>query len=146
MVAFFVFKAVRSSVADTPTKGTQKYLIIDGVELPTPSSYEYTEADFDSSDSTRTETGILVRKRIRHGVHTVKGKWNAITTEELNVILKAVEPVWVTVKAFSPKVTTGDRMVTYKGYAQATRTSTIILPRYNSRETLWSIECSFIEQ
>ena len=133
-------------MAEIPTKGIQKYLIINGVELPTPSSYEYTEADFDSSDSTRTETGILVRKRIRRGVHTVKAKWNTITTEQLNVILKAVEPVWVTVKAFSPKVTTGDRMVTYTGYAQGTRTSTIILPKYNSRETVWSFECSFIEQ
>lgn len=133
-------------MANTPTKGTQKYLIIDGVELPTPSSYEYTEADFDSSDSTRTETGVLVRKRIRRGVHTVKGKWSAITTEELNIILKAVEPVWVTVQAFSPKMTTGNRMVTYKGYAQATRTSAVVLPRYYSGKTLWSFECSFIEQ
>lgn len=144
ILAFFVLGG--DNVVDIPTTGIQKYLIINGVEMPTPSSYEYTEADFDSSDSTRTETGVLVRKRIRRGVHTIKCKWSAITTEQLNIILKAIEPVWVTVKAFSPKVETGDHLVTFTGYAQATRTSTVILPRYNARETLWSIECSFIEQ
>lgn len=124
----------------------QVYLKIDGVTMPTPSSYDYIEADFDSSDSTRTETGVLVRKRIRRGVHSPKFKWSALTTDQLNTILDAIEPVWITVSVFSPKKLTGDRMVTFTGYAQATRTATVVLPRKNSIDTLWSFECSFIEQ
>lgn len=124
----------------------QIYLKIDGEIMPTPSSYDYVEADFDSSDSTRTETGMLVRKRIRRGVLSPKFKWKGITTEELNTILAAIEPTWIEVSVFSPKETSGDHMVTFTGYAQATRTSSVVLPREDTQETLWSFECSFIQQ
>lgn len=130
----------------TPTKGTQIYLKIDGVTMPTPSSYEYIEADFDSPDSTRSETGVLNRDRIRRGVLSPKFKWNAITTKQLRKILDAVEPTWIEVTIFSPKATNSSHTETFTGYAQATRTSSVILPRYNSQETLWSFECSFIER
>lgn len=124
----------------------QIYLKINGVAMPTPTKYEYTEADFDSPDSTRSETGVLNRDRIRRGVLSPKFKWNALTTEQLNTILTAIEPTWITISVFSPKATSGDRMVTFTGYAQATRTSSVILPRYDPQETLWSFECSFIQR
>lgn len=124
----------------------QTYLKINGVKMPTPSEYDYVEADFDSSDSTRTETGVLVRKRIRRGVLSPKFKWKALTTEQLNTLLKAIEPTWIQVTIFSPKVTSGDRLVTFTGYAQATRTSSVVLPKNDPGETLWSFECSFIQQ
>ena len=127
-------------------KGTQIYLKIGGVTMPTPSSYEYIEADFDSPDSLRSEMGILNRDRIRRGVLSPKFKWDAITTAQLNTILTAIEPTWITGSVFSPKSTSADHLVTFTGYAQATRTSSIILPRDNSQETLWSFECSFIQQ
>lgn len=129
-----------------PTKGTQIYLKINGVTMPTPSSYDYVEADFDSPDSTRSETGVLNRDRIRRGVLSPKFKWQGITTEQLNTILTAIEPTWITVTIFSPKSASADRLVTFTGYAQATRTSSVVLPRFNSQETLWSFECSFIER
>lgn len=118
--------------------------------LPTPSEYAYTEADFDSPDSTRSETGYLVRKRIRRGVRTIKCKWKAISTEELNVILTAIEPKSMNVYYFDPKTNglaydSETKMNYFNGYAQATRTATIILPRANSSQTLWSLECTFIE-
>lgn len=128
-----------------PTKGVQVYLKLDGVKMPTPSSYEFTEADFDSSDSTRSETGVLIRKRIRRGVHTVLCKWNAITTEDLRIIMNAVKPERIQVNVFDPLSEEEDHMTTYTGYAQATRKATIVIPRYNPMETLWSYECSFIE-
>lgn len=120
------------------------------VTLPTPSEYTYTEADFDSPDSTRSETGYLVRKRIRRGVRTIKCKWKALTTEELNVILTAVEPELIVVHYFDPKTNgltydSETKMNHFNGYAQATRTSAIVLPRANSSQTLWSFECTFIE-
>ena len=128
-----------------PSKGVQKYIRIGTTELPTPSKYDYTEADFDSPDSKRSETGYLNRTRIRRGVHTIKCKWNAITTEQLNLILSAIEPKVLVVSFFDPKSTAEDKISSFNGYAQATRTSTIILPRYDSSQTLWSFECSFIE-
>ena len=124
----------------------QIYLKINDVQMPTPSSYEYVEADFDSPDSTRSETGVHNRDRIRRGVLSPKFTWNTLTTEQLNTILKAVEPTWIQVTIFSPKAASGDHLVTFTGYAQATRTSSVILPRYNSQETLWNFECSFIQQ
>lgn len=127
------------------TKGIQKYIRIGLVDLPTPSEYTYTEADFDSPDSKRSETGILYRRRIRRGVRTIKCKWNAITTEQLNVILIACEPVKINVYYFDPKSTAEDKLSTFSGYAQATRNATIVRPRYDSSQTLWSFECTFIE-
>lgn len=127
------------------SKGVQKYIRFGGVDLPTPSEYAYTEADFDSPDSKRSETGILNRRRIRRGVRTIKCKWKAITTEQLNIILAAIEPVTATVEYFDPKSTAEDKISSFNGYAQATRTATIILPRYDSSQTLWSFECTFIE-
>ena len=127
------------------SKGIQKYIKIGQVELQTPSKYDYTEADFDSPDSKRSETGYLNRTRIRRGVHTIKCTWKAITTEQLNLILAAVEPKVLNIYFFDPKSTEEDKISSFSGYAQATRTATIILPRYDSAQTLWSFECSFIE-
>ncbi len=128
-----------------PVKATQIYLKLDGVKMPTPSKYEYTEADFDSSDSARSETGVLIRKRIRRGVRTIKCTWDTLTTENLNILLKAVEPETLQVEVFTPKSTSADHLEKYTGYAQATRTSSIIIPRINPMDTLWKFECSFIE-
>ena len=118
----------------------QIYLKINGVEMPTPSHYDYVEADFDSSDSTRSETGVLNRDRIRRGVLSPKFKWQAITTEQLNTILTAIEPTWIQVSVFSPKATSSDHLVTFTGYAQAKRSPRVKLPRQNPLETLWSFE------
>lgn len=128
------------------SKGIQKYICIGSDKvLPTPSEYIYTEADFDSPDSKRSETGVLNRRRIRRGVRTIKCKWKAITTEQLNYILVAIEPAIIPVYYFDPKSTAEDKMSIFNGYAQATRNATIVLPRYNSSQTLWSFECTFIE-
>lgn len=121
----------------------QIYLKIDGKEMPTPSSYDYVESDFDSPDSTRSETGILNRVRIRRGVLSPKFKWRAITTEDLKKILTAVKPTWIEVEVYSPL--TG-KLEKFTGYAQATRTSSVVLPREDMSKTRWSFECSFIQR
>lgn len=61
----------------------QIYLKINGVAMPTPTKYEYTEADFDSPDSHRSETGVMIRDPIRFDCHTVKCTWNAIKNTDL---------------------------------------------------------------
>lgn len=137
--------------ATTPSNDNRQiYIKIGDTRLPTPFEYTYTEADFDSPDSTRSETGYLVRKRIRRGVRTIKCKWKAISTEELNVILTAIEPAIINIYYFDPKTNgltynSETKMNFFSGYAQATRTATIVLPRVNSNQTLWSLECTFIE-
>ena len=137
-----------SGTSTASENNRQVYIRVGSTKLPTPSEYTYTEADFDSSDSVRSETGYLFRKRIRRGVRTIKCKWKAISTEELNVILAAVEPAVIMVSYFDPKITDpekSDKLSSFNGYAQATRSATIVLPRANSSQTLWSLECSFIE-
>lgn len=124
----------------------QLYLKIDGVVMPTPSEYEYIEADFDSPDSSRSETGVLNRDRIRQGVLSPRFVWKALTTTQLRKILDAVEPTWIEITIFSPLATNSSHTRTFTGYAQATRKSKIIRPQDNSQETLWSFECSFIER
>lgn len=124
----------------------QKYLKIDGVDMPVPSKYTYVDADLDSEKSSRSETGVANRDRLRAGVRTIKCGWKAISTVELHKILNAIRPVWVQVSAASPMILTGDHMATFTAYAQGTREATIVRQNANFLETLWSFECSFIEQ
>lgn len=115
--------------------------------MPTPSGYDYIEADFDSADSTRSETGVLNRDRIRRAVLSPQFTWQAITTAQLNIILKAVEPERIMVTCFAPKLVNGilDEEHTFEGYAQATRTATVVCPKDDPMETIWKISLSFIE-
>ena len=123
------------------------WLKIDGEKIPTPSGYTYVEADFDSSDTTRSETGVLNRDRIRAGVLSPKFTWQAITTESLSKILKAVEPEKIVVSIFDPKLRNSDTpfMHTFMGYAQATRETSVIRPCDDPLETWWSLSITFIE-
>ncbi len=115
--------------------------------MPTPSGYDYIEADFDSADSTRSETGVLNRDRIRRGVLSPQFTWQAITTKQLNTLLTAIEPERIKVTCFVPKLVNGvlDTEHEFEGYAQATRTATVVCPKDDPMETIWKISLSFIE-
>ena len=43
-------------------------LVIDGVALPTPNEYKVQLNDLDSSDTGRTEDGVMMRNRVREGI------------------------------------------------------------------------------
>ena len=119
------------------------WLKLDGVTMPTPSGYTYVEADFDSPDSTRSETGVLTRDRIRRGVMSPELTWSAITTEQLRTLLNACVPEKISVQIFDPLSSTYTK--TFTGYAQATRKASVVIPRKDPLDTLWSISISFIE-
>lgn len=124
------------------------WLKINGVKMPTPSGFTYVEADFDTEDSVRSNTGILSRNRVRRGVLSPEYTWNAITTAQLNTILAAIEPVAVQVIAFDPKNTNADTTPYQKeftAYAAATRKASVVLPRDDPMDTLWKISIAFIE-
>ncbi len=125
-------------------KGTVNWLTIDEVKMPTPSGYTYVEADFDSSDSKRSETGVLVRDVIRTNVLAPEFTWNAITTVELNKILLAVnQSPRHNITVFDPCAEGYQR--TFEGYAQATRKVSAVLPRKDPRQTLWKLSLTFTE-
>lgn len=128
----------------TATKGTVNWLTIDGVKMPTPSKYAYVEADFDSSDSKRSETGELIRDVIRTNVHSPEFSWNAITTAQLRQLLQAVnKSTRHDITIFDPNETNFQK--TFVGYAQATRKVEALLPRENPNDTLWKLSMTFIE-
>ena len=43
-------------------------LLIDGVALPAPNEYKVQLSDLDSSDTGRTEDGVMLRNRVREGI------------------------------------------------------------------------------
>lgn len=133
-------------MATKPTKGVQIYLKIDGERMPTPTKYEFTEADFDGPNAARSETGIMIRDPIRTDCHTVKCTWSTITTKDLRKIKEKIKgKASVEVEVFSPFDMENGNLLKYTAYVQATRTYGVVLPRYDIKETLWSFECSFIE-
>lgn len=67
-------------------------LTIDGVVLPPPMKYSVEYNDLDSSDTGRTEDGMLHRVRVRHDVVKIKVSWEQVSTETANLILGAIAP------------------------------------------------------
>lgn len=95
------------------------FLTINTTELPTPSAFEVTIQDFDSSESNRNSQGQLFRDRI-----CVKYKlsvtWRVLDAEQMSMILNAISPIFFNVTFFDPKLNdyrtttmyTGDRTPT----------------------------------
>lgn len=75
-------------------------LTIDGVGLPAPASYKVSLSDLDSSDTGRTETGLLIRERVRGGVAKITAAWSGISTPDCAKILNATAPDKFTVGYF----------------------------------------------
>ena len=67
-------------------------LTIDNVVLPPPMTYSVEYNDLDSSDTGRSEDGLLHRVRIRSRVAKIKVSWKQLTTEKANIILNAIAP------------------------------------------------------
>lgn len=65
---------------------------IDGVDLPSPSSYALPDDDLDSEDTNRNELGYLQRDRVRQGIFKVELEWKGITSDDLITIQTAIKP------------------------------------------------------
>ena len=67
-------------------------LLIDGVALPAPNEYKVQLSDLDSSDTGRTEDGVMLRNRVREGIAKISASWAALSTADCARILNAVTP------------------------------------------------------
>ena len=67
-------------------------LTIGGVTLPAPNEYKVQPNDLDSSDTGRTEDGVMMRNRVREGIAKISASWAAVSTADCARILHAVKP------------------------------------------------------
>jgi hypothetical protein len=92
-------------------------IVIDGINMPSPSVFRLPRFDLDSSDTMRNELGVLQRDRIRQGIYKIELEYRGITSEQLQTIEAAIEPARLQVEFPSPQGTitatmyAGDRTV-----------------------------------
>ena len=111
-------------------------LTIDGVVLPAPMAYSVEYNDLDSSDTGRSEDGMLHRKRIREGVAKIKVSWKQLTFDKADLILNAVTPDSFEVKYYFGTILTATM---YAG----NRSCELI--RINNGQSKWNISFDLIE-
>lgn len=112
---------------------------IDGVTLPTPSTYSLPQQDLDSESSGRNERGVLQRDRLREGVYKIDLEWWAIDNSKLQRILSTIRPAKLSVK-----------FITHTGYERKTMyvgDRNVEMVRFmNSRNNMaWNISFSLVE-
>lgn len=76
-------------------------LKIDGVDMPSPTSYQWDLEDQSDADASRTEDGTMNKKR-KGQVQALSYAWEKLTTAEASVILQAVQPEYMDVTFLSP--------------------------------------------
>lgn len=92
-------------------------ITIDGVDLPSPSSFKLPRFDMDSGDTNRNELGVLQRDRIRQGIYKIELEFKGINSSNLYLIESAIEPAELNVTFPTPtgkqtkKMYAGDRNV-----------------------------------
>jgi len=69
-------------------------LIANGVTMPEGKMTEYTVKleDVDGPNSGRGENGVMVRDRVRSGIHTIAVTFEMLTKAQASQILSAIEP------------------------------------------------------
>lgn len=63
---------------------------INGVRLPSPSTYKVGRQDLDSEDSGRNELGVLTRSRLRQGIFKLELEYWAIDNSKATAIMNAI--------------------------------------------------------
>lgn len=111
-------------------------LTVGGVALPTPNEYKVQLSDLDSSDTGRTEDGVMMRNRVRDGVAKISVSWAALSTEDCAKVLNAVSPDSVEVAYFfgqtrTAKMYAGDRTANLKAAREG--------------QAVWEVELNLIE-
>lgn len=117
-------------------------LYIDGQYFPSPTKYNVLMSDLDSSDTTRSENGKLVRNRVRQGVTKIELAY-VVEGWQSKVMMNYIEPAQVTVKFYDPRQDTqreakmyvGDRTCTMKRFLSGDAISDI----------MWEITFNLVE-
>lgn len=114
-------------------------ITIDGVDLPSPSSFKIPRSDLDSGDTGRNELGVLQRDRIRQGIYKIELEWKGINSSDLYLIESAIEPAELNVTFPTP---TG--LVTKKMYA-GDRNVEMVKYDKDLDKNRWNISFNLIE-
>lgn len=116
-------------------------IYIEGVKMPSPSTYNVKLADIDSSNSGRGDTGYLTRERLRADVASIDVGWEYLTTEELNLIKSNISDPEFTVKFFIG----GEGSAAYKEAQMYAGDRAIELVAFEDGEERWNISFPLTE-
>ncbi len=124
---------------------TASILKIDGVEAPTPYNFGLTYSDYDSKNSSRSETWVLNREIIRTDLKS-HAFYFRLKTPEMRQLIKMIKPAKITVSFFDLNASAESPYTEFVGYADPTRK--VQLLHWNSEdpeESWWELDTSFIE-
>lgn len=115
---------------------TLNIISIDGVQLPTPTTYSVEYNDVDASDTGRSEDGMLHRSRVRQGLAKIKLEWRQINTDKAQIILNAIVPDSVSVTYY---------FGTQKTATMYAGNRSCELVRVNYEQAKWNISFNLVE-
>ncbi len=118
----------------------QDLMWIDGTLMPAPRTYTVSLQDLDSSDSGRSETGVMYRNRVRSSVYKIQATWR-LTRSDLAKLVRAITPESFSARFFDPNTLTIPTKTMYAG----DRSSELVLNDDNSNETWWDFSVNLIE-
>lgn len=107
---------------------------VDGSRLvKCPTSYEWEKEDLSNATAGRSEDGVMHKNRIGF-IRGLKLKWSYLTTEEMQSIMSAFSPEYVTVVFIDPITDP------YFGYRrqEVFYTGNMTAAAYNGTKNLWT--------
>lgn len=114
---------------------------IGGTDMPAPTKYSVALQDIDSANTGRTETGLLVRDRVRGGVYKIGVTW-LVEHTQLKTITDAISSDKFQVTFYDPTSNSNKTCDMYCGDRNGE------LKHYkadNPSKSLWEITTSLIE-
>lgn len=113
-------------------------IYFDGVALPSPSKYNVSLSDIQSSDSGRNDDGYMTIEIIRSDVATIDIGWTMLTQSELELIMAHMANAEINVKFYY-----GNNYKTAKMYKGDRKTDIKMVKTQN--ESYWDLSLSLVE-
>lgn len=117
-------------------------ITIGSTAMPNPYAYNVTRSDLDSENTTRSESGVMLRDRVRAGVYKIEASWK-VKRADYKKVVDAVALETFSVTFFDPNSATtktatmyaGDRVGSLVAYLDETKPS----------DSVWDLTLSLIE-
>lgn len=115
-------------------------IVIDGIDMPEPTSLKLPEFDLDSEGTGRNELGVVQRDRIRQGVLKCELEWKKINSSQFATIKSAIAPEKIKVRFLEDlgiglkDMYAGDRTIELVSYKDS-----------NANKLLWNISFNLTE-
>jgi hypothetical protein len=103
-------------------------LLINGVAVAAPKSFQVNLVDLDSDKSNRNAKGVMLRDRLRQ-MRKLECEWGPLTNAQISVILQAVNSVSTSVTYPDPYTGTNQTRTFYAGDRTA--------PAYDFNNQIW---------